>query len=111
MATNLAPVVTQPHPGRADEQFIGMSDRARLIALFDLIALSRIGVDIWTDEEPDAPAALRAWAAARALPLEDHIDEDGDLSIVMHRPGSQIRMITIMFWTPSLGDDTDDTTE
>lgn len=71
MATNLAAHVAQPHPGRADAQFIGMSDRARLIALFDLLAISEVDLVLFAHREPDAPAALRAWADARGVAVDE----------------------------------------
>lgn len=52
-----------------EDQWIGMTDRARLIRVFDAAWEARCTVAIWQGDEPDAPEALIAWASARNLSL------------------------------------------
>jgi hypothetical protein len=46
-----------------------LSDRQRLLALFDAAYGCRCDLVLWEHDEPDAPEALGAWATARDVVL------------------------------------------
>lgn len=46
-----------------------MSDRGRLLALYDAAALGDCTVAVWEHRRPGAADALRLWAGARNMPV------------------------------------------
>lgn len=72
-----------------DTEWIGQTDRQRLIALFDAAYECRCDLVIWEHDEAAAPEAIGAWAAGRDIALvAKKIDLSlSDAVMTVQRPG------------------------
>lgn len=78
-------VTREGDPMTASAEWIGMTDRARLITLFDAAAESACDVVLWERDEPEAATTLVLWAASRHLPTEQRGDAYPVISVETSR--------------------------
>lgn len=70
------------------------SDRQRLLDLFSLAANSNVELVVYEIDEPDAPAALRAWAMSVELRVNETPDGIGGTVWLVQtvQPGRGVRV-------------------
>lgn len=70
-----------------------MTDRQRLLALFDAAFACKCDLVIWQASEKDAPDALMAWAETRRMHVEAYAG--GEMTCLEVKPAHSIGRISV----------------
>lgn len=76
----------------SDSEWIGMTDRQRLIQLFDAAYSCKCDLILWQHDEADAPEALGSWAAGREVVIEARRVDISSSDVVLDVPMSRGRI-------------------